>query len=131
MCAHSMKNNQIFHGDLGVPQKVTSNILDQNCQCQDNCSSKRNYKKSPVKFAVFSATVENFTVKFYLFIRYAYLHLKNEWHSVILTSAEVLDFFSAKPGYYCAIKNVCIVILLLFKQNSKKYQHNADDVNVA
>ena len=60
----------------------------------------------PNFFAVFSATVYYFNMKFYSFIYWNLLHLTAKWNVILLKNDEVIDFLTWPPTDFSAFKNV-------------------------
>ena len=67
-------------------------------------AKKSNRQKS---FAVFSATIWNFCVKFYMFTWLSYLHLTAKWHLIIFKYDKVIDILAWLLSDFRALKNVC------------------------
>jgi len=55
-------------------------------------------------FAVFSATIWNFNLKFYRFIFWNFLHLTAKWNMILLKNDEVIDFLTWPPTDFWALK---------------------------
>jgi len=72
---------------------------------------------SPLKFfAVFSATVWNFNLKFYRFILWNVLLLIAKWNMILLKNKEVIDFLTWPPTNFSALKMFKLKMLSNFQK---------------
>ena len=90
-----------YHGlQAQVSHLLLSQQLDH-CHCHHSSISQLQaivyqvrQKSSPLKlFAVFSATVRNFSVKFYTFMSLSYLHVTSRRNLIIFKYYEIIDIF--------------------------------------
>jgi len=95
---------------------------------------------SPLKFfAVFSATIGNFILKFYRFITCTLLHLTAKWNVILLKNDQVRDFLTWPPTDFSALKMFTLKCCLIFKNwlpavtiyhklTKRKFRHCANNV---